>query len=254
MRLLADPAAARAFLLRDAVLSAWPLCFLGSRDWPYVSFLADEAGAAGLWVLDHPWWGGSVQALGEPPALAPLVRGAALPGRAFARMLPRAQAVLAARYRFTWLDPIARMHVTPESLVMPDLADRASVLGADDGPALAALYAHWPESRFHVGRLRQGYRYVGVREGARLVAVAEHVLAGLDGTIAIVQGVLVDPRCRGRGLARAVTAAMSALLFEAGSSDVVLDVRESNASALAAYSAIGYRRHVTMLGGPGVLR
>ena len=40
-----------------------------------------------------------------------------LPGRAFVRMLPAVRALLTARYRFDWLEPIVRMHVTPETLM-----------------------------------------------------------------------------------------------------------------------------------------
>jgi ribosomal protein S18 acetylase RimI-like enzyme len=43
-------------------------------------------------------------------------------------------------------------------------------------------------------------------------------------------------------------------LFEDGFPDVVLDVRENNLPALAAYARIGYRRHVTLLAGPGSVR
>ena len=86
------------------------------------------------------------------------------------------------------------------------------------------------------------------------MAVAEQVLAAPDGGLAVVQGVLVDPDWRGRGLAEAVTAAMTERLFEDGARDVVLDVRESNLPALAAYARIGYRRHVTLLAGPGAAR
>ncbi|MGE3271638.1 MAG: hypothetical protein AB7P40_23000, partial [Chloroflexota bacterium] len=87
MRLLADAEAARAFLLRDAALWAWPLCMLGPREWPYARLWVDDppasrsvvanevpqspldGGSAGLWVLDHPGWGGGVQAFGQVGAL-----------------------------------------------------------------------------------------------------------------------------------------------------------------------------------------
>ena len=87
-----------------------------------------------------------------------------------------------------------------------------------------------------------------------MVAVAEQVLAAREDGLAVVQGVLVDPAWRGRGLAGAVTAALTAKLFADGARDVVLDVRETNLPALAAYARIGYRRHVTLLAGPGSVR
>jgi ribosomal protein S18 acetylase RimI-like enzyme len=161
---------------------------------------------------------------------------------------------MTARYRFDWLEPIVRMHVTPDTLIEPPSMDLVESLGQADAFALATLYAVWPESRFMTSRLRQGYQYVGIRDGNRLVAVAEHVLTARQDRLAVIQGVLVDPAWRGRGLAAAVTAALTAKLFADGAEDVVLDVRESNVPALAAYDRIGYRRHVTLLAGPGVAR
>ena len=287
VRLLADSEDARAFLRRDPALWAWPLCTLGAREWPYVRLWVEsgaegrvereaggehctesptdqpapargcsplDGGPAGVWVLDHPGWGGGLQAFGEADALAQMLGSAALPSRAFVRTLPTAAALLEARYRFDWLEPIVRMHVTPETLIVPPDARLVVQLSMDDAANLVALYAHWPESRFLVSRLRQGYQYVGIRHGEQLVAVAEQTLSTPDdGGLAVVQGVLVDPGWRGRGLAGAVTASLTQRLFEAGFHDVVLDVRESNLAAQAAYARIGYRRHVTMMAGPGVL-
>jgi ribosomal protein S18 acetylase RimI-like enzyme len=254
IRLLVDPEDARQFLNRDRPLCAWPLCFLGPADWPHVRLWADETTGAGLWLFDHPWWGGSVQVIGGPAPLEPMFGGTRLPGRAFVRMLPATRPLVNTRYRFEWVEPIVRMAVTPDRLVVPSEARRAEWLGLDDAPALTTLYAHWPEARFRQGRLRQGYRYVGIRAGDRLVAVAEHVLASHEDGLAIVQGVLVDPDWRGRGLAKAVTAAITERLFAEGFRDVVLDVRASNLAAQAAYERIGYRRHVTLLAGPGSRR
>jgi ribosomal protein S18 acetylase RimI-like enzyme len=256
MRLLADPGAARDFLRRDVPLWAWPLCTLGSREWPYARLWVDDLDRpeAGLWVFDHPIWGGSVQAFGGVVVLEQMLRSVTLPGRAFVRILPAARSLMRTRYRFEWLEAIVRMHVTPETLIEPPQIGLVEALGQADAGALATLYALWPESRFQTSRLRQGYQYVGIREGDRIVAVAEHVLAARNDGLAVVQGVLVDPAWRGRGLAAAVTAGLTAKLFSDGARDVVLDVRESNLPALAAYARIGYQQHVTLLAGPGVAR
>src|SRR5437763_10529109 len=186
MKLLTDPEAAHAFLSRDRPLGAWPLCFLGPRDWPHARLWTDGATGAGLWVFGHPWWGGGVQAFGGPAALEPIFRSATLPGRSFVRLPPATRELITSRVRFEWLDPIVRMEVTPERLVVPPAARLVEPLGQADAPALARLYADWPESRFHQGRLRPGYHYVGVREGSRLIAAAEHVLVAADGGSAIV--------------------------------------------------------------------
>jgi ribosomal protein S18 acetylase RimI-like enzyme len=265
VRLLGNPGEARAFLQRDLPLWAWPLCTLGPREWPFVRLWADRAPdgdadaaiensqppASGVWVFDHPAWGGSVQAFGEPCVLREMLRGIPLPGRAFVRILPSAEALLTARYRFDWLEPIIRMHVTPDRLLLPPEVEVVERLGQVDAHGLAALYAIWPESRFQTSRLRQGYQYVGIRRGGRIIAVAEQVLAARDDGLAVIQGVLVEPAYRGQGLGGAVTAALTARLFAEGARDVVLDVRESNSAAQAAYGRIGYLPHATLLAGPG---
>jgi ribosomal protein S18 acetylase RimI-like enzyme len=256
MRLLADSGSARTFLRQDVPLWAWPLCTLGAREWPYVRLWVDDLDRpeAGLWLFDHPSWGGSVQAFGPPPTLERMIPNARLPKRAFVRLLPDVRELVTARYRFDWLEPIVRMHVTPETLIEPEQARLVEPLGLEHAALLAALYAHWPESRFHSSRLRLGYQYVGIREGDRLVAVAEQVLRAREDALAVVQGVLVHPAWRGRGLAAAVTSVLTSKLFSEGAQDVVLDVRENNLPALAAYARIGYRRHVTLLAGPGSAR
>ncbi|MCC6179114.1 MAG: GNAT family N-acetyltransferase [Chloroflexi bacterium] len=245
---------AAALFERDRPWAAWPLCLLGMPDWPYVRVWIDrgdlDVTTAGLWTFDHPTGGGSLQTFGGGPALAALIEGAALPRRAFARFSPEARASLERRYRFDWIDRIVRMHITPETFTPPLGIGLARPLGLPDADALARLYGVWPESRFNVGRLRHGYRYWGIRQDQQLVAVAENVLHSDARKIAIVQGVLVDPAWRGHGLGRTVTAAMTAALIAEGARDVVLDVRESNAPAVAAYRRLGYRHHRAFLAGP----
>jgi hypothetical protein len=140
MRLLADPGAARAFLRRDVPLWAWPLCTLGSREWPYVRLWVDDGDRpeAGLWTFDHPAWGGSVQAFGAAATLERMLRGVTLPGRAFVRILPVARSLMTGLYRFDWLEPIVRMHVTPDTLIEPPQTRLVVPLGQADAAALAA--------------------------------------------------------------------------------------------------------------------
>jgi len=248
--LLRDRADARAFFERDRPWAAWALSSLGADDWPASRLWVDDATGVGVWTYDHPVWGGAVTTFGGGAALDALLRTVDLPRRAFVKAMPPARAALAARYRFEWLDPLVRMATTSATFRPPDAAPPSVPLGAEHGAELARLYAGWPESRFHVGRLGHGYWYQGIREGGRLVAVAESGIRAPDEGVAIVQGVYVDPARRGRGLARAVTAALTLRLFGAGARDVVLDVRAENAAALAAYDRLGYTVHANFLGGP----
>ena len=264
VELVDDRDAARAFLQRDRAWAAWALCISGRDDWPRVHFWRDRTTGAALWVLDHPRWGGAVHTFwtgpgGTDPSAAgagldAVVRAALLPRRAFLKLLPDARASLEVRYRLDRLEPIVRMHVTPATFRPPDGAPPSEPLGPEHGAELARLYAGWPEAGFGAGRLHRGYRYRGIRQDGELVAVAEHVLRSPERDMAIVQGVYVEPRWRGRGLARAVTAGLTAQLFAEGARDVVLDVRVGNRAAIAAYARLGYRRWGQFLGGPADLR
>ena len=53
----------------------------------------------------------------------------------------------------------------------------------------------------------------------------------------------IRPQCRGQGLAKQVTGAVTAELLERVE-QVVLNVRADNAPAIAVYHALGYRAHI----------
>ena len=259
IELVDDRDAVRAIVDRDRAWAAWALCISGRDDWPHVRFWLDRATGAALWVLDHPQWGGAVHTFGTGPSVAAagldaVVGAAPLPRRAFLKLAHEARPALERRYRLDRLEPIVRMHVTPASFRPPAEAPSSEPLGPDDGDELARLYAGWPEAGFGIGRLRRGYRYRGIRQRGELVAVAENALRSPERDVAIIQGVYVDSRWRGRGLARAVTAGLTVQLFAEGARDVALDVRAGNAAAVAAYTRLGYRRRCEFLGGPADLR
>ena len=258
IELVSDREPMRAILDRDRAWAAWALCLSGRDDWPHVRWWRDRTAGAALWVLDHPRWGGAVHTFGTDPrapgaGLEAIVEAVTLPRRAFLKLMPEARSALGARYRLDRLESIVRMHLRPADFRSPAEAPPDEALGPEHGPELARLYAGWPEAGFGPGRLRRGYRYRGIRQHGELVAVAEHVLRSPERGVAIVQGVYVAPRWRGRGLARAVTAGLTAQLLAEGARDVVLDVRTGNSAAIAAYTGLGYRRRCDFLGGPADL-
>ncbi len=258
----------RAILDRDRAWAAWALCLSGQDEWPHVRFWRDDATGAALWVLDHPRWGGAVHTFasvsaGSDPGESDadnggadfdvLVRAVSFPRRAFLKILPAARPALVQRYRLDRLEPIVRMSVVPAAFRPPAGVPLGEPFGLEHGAELARLYTGWPEAAFGIGRLHRRYRYWGIREAGELVAVAEHVLRSPERDLAIVQGIYIVPCCRGRGLAQAVTAGLTAQLFSEGARDVVLDVRAGNAPAIAAYARLGYQRWGEFLGGPADL-
>jgi hypothetical protein len=67
-------------------------------------------------------------------------------------------------------------------------------------------------------------------------------LGAVSRQVAQVQGVYVDPACRGRGVAAPAMAAVVALALEQGVSAVSLYVNSFNAPALAAYRRAGFEQ------------
>ncbi|MGL6278822.1 MAG: GNAT family N-acetyltransferase [Gaiella sp.] len=118
--------------------------------------------------------------------------------------------------------------------------DDVRPLTRDDLTEVTALYAAaYPGSWFHERRLETG-RYVGLRDGGRLVCVAGvHVHAPAHG-VAALGDVATLPTERGRGLATATCATLCRLLREDGCTTVALNVREDNDAAIRAYERIGF--------------
>jgi ribosomal protein S18 acetylase RimI-like enzyme len=69
-----------------------------------------------------------------------------------------------------------------------------------------------------------------------------------------LSSIAVHPAARGRGLGRAVTAALVRHLFDAGCDVVTLGMYASNASGRAVYDALGFRDEHRFSSGPLVQR
>lgn len=112
-------------------------------------------------------------------------------------------------------------------------------MAVDDLDAVLAIEARsfphpWPRQSFldELGRAR----CVVLRRDGRVVGYLVHLLVGGEAEILVIA---VDPEARGRGLGRAL---LTHLVSPAGGApDVVhLEVRRSNAPAIALYRATGF--------------
>jgi ribosomal protein S18 acetylase RimI-like enzyme len=130
--------------------------------------------------------------------------------------------------------------------LMPEPAiDAASVLGAADIPAMMDLVAVAKPGPFGPRTAALG-RYVGVRDGDRLVAMAGERMH-LPGYVEL-SAICVHPQARGRGHAAALTHGLMRLAFERG--DVpFLHVRPDNVGAVALYKRLGFetRRELVVM-------
>lgn len=136
-----------------------------------------------------------------------------------------------------------RMAVSPETFMSPFSPDSvAERLTADDLPALAALYALYPEGHF-LAELLQHEIFFGVRAGERLVAAGGTHVVAVDYAIAVLGNIFTHPEVRRRGYARTIISALVGDLFARGCRDVALNVLTQNASALHLYQSLGFQTH-----------
>jgi ribosomal protein S18 acetylase RimI-like enzyme len=84
--------------------------------------------------------------------------------------------------------------------------------------------------------------YYGIRVNGRLVAAAGTHVVSPEARLAVVGNVLTQTDHRGRGYAKATTAAVTADLLRT-CDQVVLNVRADNPPAIQAYRHLGYQEH-----------
>lgn len=111
-------------------------------------------------------------------------------------------------------------------------------LGADDVPEMLELVARTRPGPFGP-RTRSLGRYLGVREGGRLVAMAGERLRPAGATE--ISAVCTDPAARGRGLATALVRAVAHGVRERGELPF-LHAAAENTGAIGLYEHLGFRR------------
>lgn len=125
------------------------------------------------------------------------------------------------------------------------LTDRVTRLGARDVPALEQLYADGESTGespdFFYGSMVTDGVFFGVYKGDDLIAAAGTHLVARDESAAAIGNVYVRRDRRGRGLGRAVTAAVIHEL--AGIATIGLNVRADNVAAIRVYESLGFVRH-----------
>jgi ribosomal protein S18 acetylase RimI-like enzyme len=125
--------------------------------------------------------------------------------------------------------------------------DRVEVV-SDDDEVNALLDRANPDTHGRPGD--PGMRaWVGVREGAELVAVGALSTVVVTG-IAHLRGVSTLPRLRGCGLGTAVSARLTRMGLDTVSPLVTLGVYTDNAAAISVYRRLGYHHDRSFVSGP----
>ena len=242
---LSKKEAIAALLRRNARAHVYELGDLDDFDWPHTTWFGwEHDGSLRELVLlytepDVP----VLLAIGAEPlgAITALVREIRpqLPATLYVHVTAPLLETLAERYAITTAAPHLKLALGRTDLLQAH-AVAVDVLEPADLAEIEAFYrASYPDTWFGPRMLATG-RYVGVRQGGRLVCVAGvHVYSPTWG-VAALGNVATLPERRGEGLARGACAALCLLLLEDGIETIALNVRADNAPAVAAYERLGF--------------
>lgn len=140
--------------------------------------------------------------------------------------------------KLAWDSPHERYHLADPAR-LPDSDQRVRPLDPQHVGELAALFAHEPGAVFFRAEMVDYRSFVGIYEGAGLVAAAgTHVLSERSG-LAALGAVYTIPSHRGRGLGRAVTAGVCQRIAPRIGT-IGLNVAADNVAARALYESMGF--------------
>jgi RimJ/RimL family protein N-acetyltransferase len=242
VRAVTDRGVLRDFLETDRLLAAYALCDLEDREFAKTrwggAFDGDRLVAIALeysGLTPQPLF-----VMGQPDGIEAILRDIVRPRAAYVAALTEALPSVETAYRMDPGPPMVRMWVD-RARFRPYPAEVRRLLPIDIGD-LNRLYQLGFASWLPSSAIAEGV-YYGMRVGGRLVAAAGTHVSSPQARLAVVGNVLTHVDYRGRGYAKAVTAAVTADLLRT-CDQVVLNVRSDNPPALQAYRHLGYAEHV----------
>jgi len=232
-----------AFLSRDRLYAAYAIADMDDREFARTRWgMALKDGAVVAVCMEYN--GISPQPLfvmGEPTGVRMILGSVIRTRTAYLAALPEHIPAVSELYRVEAGPRMVRMWV--DRATFHPVIGEAVRLDAGDTRHLNRLYELGLTAWLPSESVGSGV-YYGVRRAGRLVAAAgTHVISPMYG-LAAVGNVFTHRDMRGRGLAKAVTSAVTAELLETVDT-VVLNVRSDNVPALAAYRALGYQPHMS---------
>lgn len=252
-----DRALLRSFLERDRIYAAYALCDLEDREFARTRWgIAMRPGASGgdgaveggreaaVEAVVMEYAGPSPQPvfiMGTPAGAAAILRSVIRPRLAFVAALPELMPAVLTRYRIDRGPLMARMWVD-EGRFRPVDDPGVERLGPSDAMELNRLYRLGVGAWLPPQAVADGV-YFGIRVRGRLVAAAGTHVISPQARLGVVGNVLTHVDHRGKGYAKAVTAAVTAELLRT-CDDVALNVRSDNPPAINAYRRLGYVEHV----------
>lgn len=244
------PDDAAAFLLQDRAWGAYPLGYLdpdsgiGSQAW-----MGDrEGGRHALLVMAQLPQLLSIFATGDGPALDSVLGGLpAVPASGVFSARADCLEVLERHLHIATASSMRRMRVDARTFRPRRVAEtvRLDIRHLTD---VQRLYGMWTDAHQLPSQLSQGV-YYGVFQDRELIAIAGTHCHSRRYGVGAVGNVLTHSFHRGRGLAATTTTAVTEELFRLGCEEVVLNVRNGNEAAMAAYTGLGFTVHCSFVEG-----
>ena len=234
-----EPAAIAALLNRKRLFAAYALAQLEPDAFPRAEYWSNTT-PEGTAVVCHSraGLGDATVVLGPSDAVTAILSVHPGPHQTFATADPEhlpglEEAYYIAEHRIMW-----RMHLTAATFTAK--GNQAVRLHGNQVRALNQLYGSEGAPTSYRAQHIDGGCYYGVVDAGRLVAAAgTHAISPTYG-IAVVGNVFTHPKYRGRGLATETTSAVVAALLQ-HCDDIVLSMDPTNAPAVKAYEALGFR-------------
>ncbi len=240
-RTTSDRGLLRAFLEEDRLFAAYAICDLDDREFQRTRWAVALDGDRPV-AVTLEYAGVTPQPLfvmGSNEGIAAILRDVVRPRAAYVAARADALEAVATAYRVDPGGEMIRMSVDAERFV-PFPADVQRLTAADSGD-LNRLYQLGFASWLPAAAISEGV-YYGMRVRGRLVAAAGTHVISHDARLAVVGNVLTSVEYRGKGYAKATTAAVTQELLRT-CDHVVLNVRADNPPAVNAYRRVGYREH-----------
>lgn len=241
-----DPRVVEAYLRRDRLYAAYPLCQLERPERCRCGLARDGSQVAACAVLYQGDVFDGMAVAGEPSAVVPAIRAlGALPPQFWLWAGEEHLPPLADHLRVGSATTMLRLAVTAATFRPAPRNAGVRRLGPEDFAAVERLYRHTPGTVFRPQHLSEGVYYGALVQGD-LVAVAGTHGRSRRHRVAIVGNVLTHPAWRNRGLSTACTSVLTLQLLREHD-DVVLNVAADNAPAKRVYATLGYQMHCRLV-------
>jgi ribosomal protein S18 acetylase RimI-like enzyme len=243
---LTDKAEIRALLETDRSWAAYALGDLCPGFFEHTEWFRAPGGAPALALLYRAFGTPVLFTLGDPEALRAVLEEIRGEPQFYLSIRPEALPHIRSHWLVRQEEAMWRMILEPARF-RPAPDAEAVRLGPADLPALRQLHADGePASEapdfFFPSMLEQGV-YFGVFEGEELVAAAGTHLVAPSESVAAIGNVYTRRDCRGQGLSRRVTGAVTAELLRRELRTIALNVSQHNAAAIRVYERLGFARY-----------